>query len=198
MKMENVKRIRHLTKTLKGLHYTPSGLEEITKSWLGYALGASVGYEISDVIDDGFAAKKIEFFEIPLPKKAKKNRFIIVRHAAETDEFTFYSIGIAERLENSAEKFQALINDFSPKGALPKEGILSYQVHRKNEVYRVLVWGKHVLAVWNVKYNKIYVSRKANYYCKKSARLLKEFAEYVQSCLNGCNETAVLQYAHFE
>lgn len=196
--MENVKRIANLRKTLNGLHYTASDIEELTKSWLGYALGVFVGYEISDVIDnDGFAAKKIEFFEIPRPKKPRKNRFIIVQHAAETEEFNFTRIGLAESLEHSAEKFQAVMNDFSHNGLLEKTGVLRYQVPRKNEIYRVLVWNERILAAWNVKYNKIYVSRKANYYCKESARLLKEFREYVQSCLNGCNETAVLQYASF-
>lgn len=59
MLRENIKRISGLRRLLKGLHYTPVGIEEITKSWLGYALGVSVDYKISDVIDnDGFAAKK--------------------------------------------------------------------------------------------------------------------------------------------
>ena len=198
MKMENVKRIANLRKTLNGSHYTASGIEELTKSWLGYALGVSVGYEISDVIDnDGFAAKKIEFFEIPRPKKAKKNRFIIVQHAAESEEFNFTRIGLSESVKHSAEKFQELMTDFSHDGLLAKTGVLRYQLPRKNEIYRVLVWNEHILAAWNVKYNKVYVSRKANYYCKESARLLKEFKDYVQSCLNGRNETAILQYASF-
>lgn len=90
MKRENIKRINGLRKLLKGLHYTPIDIEEITKSWLGYALGISIDYKMTDTIDkDGFVAKKIEFLEIPPSQKAKENCFIIAQCAAEHEEFTF-------------------------------------------------------------------------------------------------------------
>ena len=199
MKRENIRRISGLRKLLKGLRYTPIGIEEITKSWLGYALGVSIDYKMTDTIDnDGFAAKKIEFLEIPPSKKAKENRFIIAQCAAENEEFTFSSIGLAERLRNCHKDFKALVNDFSQNGLLPKSGVISYKVPNRNEIYRVLVWNGYILAAWNVKHNKIYVSIKASYHCKEFARLLKEFVDFIQSCLNGRNETAVLKYARFE
>lgn len=199
MKRENIKRISGLRKLLKDLHYTPVGIEEITKSWLGYALGVSVDYKMTDTIDkDGFVAKKIEFLEIPPSKKAKENRFIIAQCAADTDEFTFTQIGLTERYGNCSKEFKALVNEFSQNGLLPKSGVIKYKVPNRNEIYRVLVWNGYILAAWNVDGNKIYVSTKANYHCKEFARLLKEFVDFVQMCLNGRNETAVLKYARFE
>lgn len=199
MLRENIRRISGLRRLLKGFHYTHSGIEELTKPWLGYALGVSVDYKISDVIDsDGFAAKKIEFLEIPPSKKAKKNRFIITQCAAENEEFTFPSIGLTERLKNCSKNFQGLVEHFSQNGLLPKSGVIKYKVPNRNEIYRVLVWNGYVMAAWNVKHNKIYVSTKASYHHKGFADLLKEFKDFVQACLNGRNETAVLKYARFE
>lgn len=199
MLRENIRRISGLRRLLKGFHYTHSGIEELTKSWLGYALGVSIDYKMTDTIDaDGFAAKKIEFLEIPPSKKAKKNRFIIAQCAAENEEFTFSSIGLAERLRNCHKDLKALVKDFSKNGLLPESGVISHKMPHRNEIYRVLVWNGYILAAWNVKYNKIYVSTKASYHYKEFARLLKEFVDFAQSCLNGRNETAVLKYARFE
>lgn len=162
MKRENIKRISVLRKLLKGLHYAPVAIEEIVQSWLGYALGVSIDYKMTDTVDkDGFTAKKIEFLEISPSKKAKEKRFIIAQCAAE-------------RFRNYHKDFKVLVNDFSQNALLPESGVISYKVLNEN-----------------VKHNKIYVSTKASDHCK-------EFVDFVQACLNGRNETAVLKYARFE
>lgn len=168
------------------------------KEWaMDVALSARVPdtlrFSVSDTIDDkGHVAKLIRVYDAVITGDCRK---IIVPLCADTDEFTFASIGLGETVRESDPRLARGINNKSRIGS-KQAWIVQYDTPEYG-MWRVLVSYNTVIGAWRVVSDTIYLSRKSRKYSATTNRHISAFKDYVQHTLDIECKRAVFKYAQF-
>lgn len=168
------------------------------KEWaIDVALSARVPdtlrFSVSDTIDDkGHVAKLIRVFDAVMVGDCRE---IIAPLCADTDEFTFASIGLGETVRESDPRLARGINSKSRIGS--KQAWIAQYDTPEHGMWRVLVSYNTVIGAWHVTDNVVYLSRKSRKYSATINRHISAFKDYVQSALDIEGKRVVFKYAQF-
>lgn len=168
------------------------------KEWaMNVALSArlpdTLRFSVSDTIDDtGHVAKLIRVFDAVMVGDCRE---IIAPLCADTDEFTFASIGLGETVRESDPRLARGINNKSRIGS-KQAWVVQYDTP-EHGMWRVLVSYDTVIGAWHVCSDTIYLSRKSRKYSATTNRHISTFKDYVQYSLDIEGKRAVFKYAQF-
>lgn len=150
-------------------------------------------FSVSDTIDDkGHVAKLIRVFDAVMVGDCRE---IIAPLCADTDEFTFASIGLGETVRESDPRLARGINNKSRIGS-KQAWVVQYDTP-EHGMWRVLVSYGTVIGAWHVCSDTIYLSRKSRKYSATTNCHISAFKDHVQYSLDIEGKRAVFKYAQF-
>lgn len=123
-------------------------------------------FSVSDTIDDkGHVAKLIRVFDAVITGDCRE---IVAPLCADTDEFTFASLGLDETVRESDPRLARGINNKSRIGS--KQAWIAQYDTPEYGMWRVLVSYDTVIGAWHVTNNVVYLSRNARKYSTTTNR----------------------------
>lgn len=160
---------------------------------LSERLPGTLRFSVSDMIDDtGHVAKLICVYDAVITGDCRE---IIAPLCADTEEFTFASIGLGETVFRSDPRLGYGINNKARIGN-KQAWVVQYDTP-EHGMWRVLVSYDTVIGAWHVTDNVIYLSRKSRKYSTTTNRHISAFRAYVQYALDIEGKRAVFKYAQF-